>query len=86
MQIPAAFTARTLTSIKRVSSDASMSARESAPESAKSNYHLGKNLRAYPATPHSRNVRVNDCIQRVQAAAEGASQARGRPPRIQSWS
>ena len=35
----------------------------------------------------SRKVRVNDCIQRVHSAAERASQARGKPPRIQrrSW-
>ena len=35
----------------------------------------------------SRKVRENDCIQRVHCAADRASQARGKPPRIQrrSW-
>ena len=34
----------------------------------------------------SKKVRVYDCIQRVQAAADGARNARGKPPRIQSVS
>ena len=34
----------------------------------------------------SRKVRVNDPIQRAQAAADGARKARGKPPRIQSVS
>ena len=39
-----------------------------------------------PGISRSRKVRVNDRIQRVHAAVEGASQARGNPPRIHSRS
>ncbi len=77
------FTAVVLTPIERASSAAFQvcpctcaSMRQKRPNAS------GETVDPRPRMSRSRNVRVNDCIQRVQAAADGASQARGNPPRI----
>ena len=64
-----------------------MSARDNAPASARHRpSDSGDTREPSPGMSRSKNVRVNERIQRVHAAADGASHARGKPPRNHSLS